>query len=127
MSRNDLATYAMDAHGGLERWNKLDSVTAHLLVGGGLWPLKGKDGVLNDVHVTVDLRDERASHSNQQVKECSQKQNADFSLCSTAPGDCSSRCRLLFQVGLSVSVNSVSGRSKPARSGRIKTSHFEVR
>jgi hypothetical protein len=52
----------MDAHGGLERWNKLKSVTAHLLVGGGLWPLKGKDGVLNDVHVKVDLRNERASH-----------------------------------------------------------------
>jgi len=62
MSKNDLATYAMDAHGGLERWKKLKSVTAHLLNGGGLWPLKGKDGVLHDVHVTVNLRNEQASH-----------------------------------------------------------------
>jgi len=30
MSTNDLATYAMDAHGGLERWNKLNRVTAYL-------------------------------------------------------------------------------------------------
>jgi len=62
MSMNDLATYAMDAHGGLERWNKLKRVTAHLLNGGGLWALKGKDGVLKDVHVTVELRNEKASH-----------------------------------------------------------------
>jgi hypothetical protein len=59
---SDLATYAIDAHGGLDRWNRLKSVTAHLMTGGVLWALKGKEGVLSDVHVTAELRREWASH-----------------------------------------------------------------
>ena len=59
---NDLAKFAMDAHGGLVRWRQLKTVSARLLVGGVLWGLKGKDGILNDVHVTADLRKEWASH-----------------------------------------------------------------
>jgi hypothetical protein len=58
----DLATLAMDAHGGLDRWRKLKTVSARLLQDGVLWKLKGQDGVLRDVHVTVDLRKEWASH-----------------------------------------------------------------
>jgi hypothetical protein len=57
-----LAKLAIEAHGGLDRWRQLKSVSARLLVGGVLWGLKGKDGILNDIHVTVDLRKERASH-----------------------------------------------------------------
>lgn len=59
---NDLAKFAMDAHGGLVRWRQLKTVSARLLVGGVLWGLKGKDGILNDVQVAVDLRKEWASH-----------------------------------------------------------------
>ena len=59
---NDLATLAINAHGGLERWRRLKTVTAHLLQGGVLWKVKGQDGVLDDVHLTVDLRKEWASH-----------------------------------------------------------------
>jgi hypothetical protein len=59
---NDLAKSAMDAHGGLERWRQLKTVTSRLVQGGVLWGLKGKDGILNDVHVTADLRKEWASH-----------------------------------------------------------------
>ncbi len=59
---SDLATFAMDAHGGLDRWRKLNRVSARLLQDGVLWKLKGQDGVLRDVHVTVDLRREWASH-----------------------------------------------------------------
>jgi hypothetical protein len=59
---SDLATLAMDAHGGLDRWRKLKTVSARLLQDGVLWKLKGQDGVLRDVHVTVDLRKEWASH-----------------------------------------------------------------
>jgi hypothetical protein len=59
---NDLAKFAMDAHGGLARWRQLKTVSARLLVGGVMWGLKGKDGILNDVHVAVDLRKEWASH-----------------------------------------------------------------
>jgi hypothetical protein len=59
---NDLATLAIDAHGGLDRWRQLKTVSAHLLQGGALWQLNGQGGVLDDVHLTVDLRREWASH-----------------------------------------------------------------
>ena len=59
---SDLATLAIDAHGGLERWRRLKTVSARLVQGGVLWQLKGQNGVLDDVHVTVDLRKEWASH-----------------------------------------------------------------
>jgi hypothetical protein len=51
---NDLAKFAMDAHGGLDRWRQLKTVSARLLQGGVLWGLKGKDGILNDVHIAAD-------------------------------------------------------------------------
>ena len=59
---NQLAQQAIDAHGGLERWNRFSTLSAHLIDGGVLWAAKGKAGVLADVTVTVDLRDEKASH-----------------------------------------------------------------
>jgi hypothetical protein len=59
---NKLAKQAMDAHGGLERWHRFTTLSAHLNQGGALWAAKGKAGVLVDPTVTVDLRDEKASH-----------------------------------------------------------------
>src|SRR5258708_12302449 len=59
---SDLAALAMDAHGGLDRWRTLKTISARLFQGGVLWPLKGQDGVLSDVDITVDLRREWASH-----------------------------------------------------------------
>ena len=50
------------AAGTANRETKGRSVSARLLQGGVLWGLKGKDGILNDVHVTADLRKEWASH-----------------------------------------------------------------
>jgi len=58
----DLLETAIAAHGGLERWNQLESVTARLHQGGVLWPLKGQAGVLDDVVVTASLHAERVSH-----------------------------------------------------------------
>lgn len=59
---NELLTRVIDAHGGLERWNELDTVSARLAQGGALWGLKGQEGVLDDVVVTASLHEERASH-----------------------------------------------------------------
>jgi hypothetical protein len=59
---NRLAKQAIEAHGGLERWNYFITLSAHLIQGGELWAAKGKAGVLNDVTVTVGLRDQKASH-----------------------------------------------------------------
>ena len=52
----------IEAHGGLERWNQLNNVSARLIQGGALWALKGQPGVLDDVVVTASLHQERASH-----------------------------------------------------------------
>jgi hypothetical protein len=58
----DLAMLAIEAHGGLERWNSFATLSAHLIQGGVLWGAKGKAGVPDDVTVAVDLRDEKVSH-----------------------------------------------------------------
>jgi hypothetical protein len=59
---NDLLETVIEAHGGLERWNQLDGVSAHLIQGGALWALKGQPGVLDDVVFTASLHQERVSH-----------------------------------------------------------------
>jgi hypothetical protein len=53
----------MEAHGGLDRWRQFKSLSAHLSQGGALWTLKGQEGTLKDVHVTVGTRSEWAEHS----------------------------------------------------------------
>ena len=58
----DLLETVIQVHGGLERWNQLNSASAHLIQGGALWALKGQDGVLADVVVTASLHEEQASH-----------------------------------------------------------------
>jgi hypothetical protein len=60
---NDLMELTIKAHGGMERWKQLKAVSAHLVNGGILWSIKGKAGMLDDTHVTVDLHREWASHA----------------------------------------------------------------
>jgi hypothetical protein len=57
-----LAQLAIDAHGGLDRWKEYRTLSAKLVNGGALWPLKGQAGVLDDSTVTVGLTDQSASH-----------------------------------------------------------------
>ena len=59
---NELAELAIDAHGGLNRWKHFSRLSVHGINGGLLWGAKGKAGVLDDVTITVDLRNEKASH-----------------------------------------------------------------
>jgi hypothetical protein len=59
---SDLLETVIEAHGGLERWNQLDAVSARLSQGGALWGLKGQQGVLADVYVRASLHEERESH-----------------------------------------------------------------
>ena len=58
----DLAKLAIEAHGGLERWNSFTTLSVHGINGGVLWCAKGKAGVLDEVTITVDLRNEKVSH-----------------------------------------------------------------
>jgi hypothetical protein len=57
-----LAKLAIEAHGGFERWKRFTTVSVHGINGGVLWGAKGKAGVIGDVTVTVDLRNEKVSH-----------------------------------------------------------------
>ena len=60
---NRLAQLSIDAHGGLSRWREIERISAHLIQGGALWPLKNQAGLLDDVSVTVATRRQWASHA----------------------------------------------------------------
>ncbi|MET0135567.1 MAG: hypothetical protein ABW215_18465 [Kibdelosporangium sp.] len=59
----DLLDRVLAAHGGLDRWNELTSLSARVRGGGGLWALKHQEGVLDDVVTRVDLHRQFASTS----------------------------------------------------------------
>jgi hypothetical protein len=59
---SDLLETAVNAHGGIQRWNQLASVSAHLTQGGAFWGAQVQDGLLSDVVVTANLHEERVSH-----------------------------------------------------------------
>jgi hypothetical protein len=60
---NKLAELAINAHGGMKRWREFSRMSAHQLVGGVIWQMKGQDGIINDSRVTVELHREWASHT----------------------------------------------------------------
>ena len=58
-----LLEQAIEAHGGMARWNRLSTLSAHLSQGGILWPLKGKAGMLDEVDIKLALHHPWTSHS----------------------------------------------------------------
>src|SRR2546423_1662433 len=50
---NDLLDSAVAAHGGLDRWNQIGSVTFDAVIGGAFWHIKGKGDALEDVRLEV--------------------------------------------------------------------------
>jgi len=50
----DLLDLALAAHGGWDQWQHLSKLTASASIGGGLWAVKGKDGILDNLVVEVD-------------------------------------------------------------------------
>ena len=59
----NLLARAVAAHGGLDRFNQFQTVSAHLVLGGRMWSLKGWEAVMSNalIRVTVDLHREYAS------------------------------------------------------------------
>ncbi|MGH3525064.1 MAG: hypothetical protein ACRDU4_20095, partial [Mycobacterium sp.] len=55
---NDLLERAVAAHGGLDRWNQVNSITVDASITGALWHVKGKVDVLKDVRLEVDTKRE---------------------------------------------------------------------
>ena len=50
---SELRDLVIDAHGGIERWNKVKTIEGDMSITGGLWARKGWPDVLKNVHVTA--------------------------------------------------------------------------
>ena len=59
----ELMDLVLQAHGGLDRWNEFHKITATIVGGGGLWPLKGIDRDPSPREMTVKLHEQWASVS----------------------------------------------------------------
>lgn len=60
---SDLLTMAVAAHGGLDRWQRIGWIKARASIGGPLWQLKGKAGMLADVEIKVDPHRQHLEYS----------------------------------------------------------------
>jgi hypothetical protein len=58
----DLLKTVIEAHGGLRRWNQLETGSAHLDNGGVLWAMKGQPDFAKPVRVSVTLHRQWTSH-----------------------------------------------------------------
>src|ERR1700721_1073290 len=56
---NDLLQLAVDAHGGLKRWNEISTITVAASLTGAIWFVKSQGDYLKDVVMTVDTAKER--------------------------------------------------------------------
>jgi len=59
---HDLLQLAVHAHGGMQRWEQLTEISAHVSISGAMWGTKGHPDVLADTHVTLDPHRQRISY-----------------------------------------------------------------
>jgi len=55
---NSLLAFALEAHGGLERWNAFSQLSAEVSIDGAIWHLKQQPGMLTDKVVTINTREQ---------------------------------------------------------------------
>jgi hypothetical protein len=56
---NDLLKLAVKSHGGLQRWEQISRFRAAVSITGAIWELKGKPGLLGNVVLEGETRDQR--------------------------------------------------------------------
>jgi hypothetical protein len=56
---DSLLSQVIDAHGGLDRWSRVDRLAARLTIGGPFWEAKGQPGAGGRKTVEADTRQER--------------------------------------------------------------------
>lgn len=56
---NDLLASAVAAHGGMDRWNRIHTITVDAAITGAFWQLKGQRDALTNVRFEVDTTRER--------------------------------------------------------------------
>ncbi|AYL94338.1 hypothetical protein [Mucilaginibacter celer] len=54
-----LLKFAIEAHGGLERWNRIKSLNIDLSISGAIWYVKGRPEILKDISVFVETQQEK--------------------------------------------------------------------
>src|ERR1700679_443493 len=59
IAKSELLDLAVEAHGGLDRWNKVKAIKVAASITGGIWFVKGKGDFLKNVVLTVETRNER--------------------------------------------------------------------
>ncbi len=59
----ELLDLAVEAHGGLARWNEVSSVKIDVSITGAIWYVKGQPDVLKDIVMVVDTHRERVTTS----------------------------------------------------------------
>ena len=59
----ELLDVAVEAHGGLARWNEVSSIKIDVSIGGAIWDVKGQPDVLNDIVMVADTQRERVTTS----------------------------------------------------------------
>jgi hypothetical protein len=58
---NDLLNSALEAHGGLTRWNKVKAIKVEASITGAIWYVKGKPDFLKNVVLTAETQNERVT------------------------------------------------------------------
>src|SRR5271154_3214254 len=56
---NQLLKLAVEAHGGLERWNKVKAIKVAASITGAIWYVKGKGDFLKNVVLTAETPNQR--------------------------------------------------------------------
>jgi hypothetical protein len=56
---NDLLALAIEAHGGMRRWERIERFRATASITGALWALKGRPGLLDDVTLAGETLEQR--------------------------------------------------------------------
>ena len=59
---SELRDLVIDAHGGIERWNKVKAIEGDMSITGAMWARKGWPDALEAVHVTADTRHQWISY-----------------------------------------------------------------
>src|ERR1700733_14838459 len=57
-ARGELLDLAVNAHGGLDRWNKVNAIKVEASITGAIWFVKGKGHSLKNVVLTAETRNE---------------------------------------------------------------------
>jgi hypothetical protein len=55
----DLLNFAIDAHGGLDRWNSFEKLAVRVTIGGAIWEIKQQPGLLTDKLFELDTHAQR--------------------------------------------------------------------